>query len=194
MQGWRKLFINVWALNNFPITNILFLSVILYCYKPNGSKNRTATLSITSFCTTEYLVRAINWMCGQLINLKALICFSIYYSLMSSNKPNKSKNHTSTFVICFCKNWILSLLWEKLVWPKPEQLDRFRQTCTGVPHVSNILWTGTVYLYINLQFKHCVDDSDIVSSPCSVFNGFSYSTLPMIIMFQMKMLQMVGQK
>ena len=162
-----QLYCNVISLSDLKI--VLPLCLLLLFAQQNG-----------------YLVRAINWMCGQPINLKLLICYSIYYNLISSNKPNKSKNHTNTFVICLCKNQILSLSWEKLVRQKPEQLDRFCQPCTGVPHVSRILWTGTVYFYINLQFEHWVNDNDIASSPCSLFNGFSHSTLPMIIMFQMK--------
>ena len=73
----RTIQLNVWVAGNFTTLDILFLSIILQCYKSNRFKNHTAIL-----CTTKLFAKQ-NTFCiimhGWLITLHLLIC--VFYAL-----------------------------------------------------------------------------------------------------------------
>ena len=110
----RTMQLNAWVADNLYYNVITLNHSILFSYQ------------LLRFCTTEYLVSiTVNGMRGWPIILHPLIC--LFYLLQLNIISLIS--HKITLALClllaFCKNGILFLPEKKLVWPKPEQLDRF---------------------------------------------------------------------
>ena len=121
----RTMQLNAWVANNFMNIKILFYYnvITLKCLK--------TTLPFYLLLKLLYFVSiTINGMRGRSIILYLLIChFDLFFA--QYNKPNKSKNLISTLFITFffVKMEVCFYLEKKLVWPKPEQPDRFRSPC-----------------------------------------------------------------
>ena len=112
--------------NIFDTTHMILIPIVLSHCKSTKPKNHTSTLSITYFCTTEYLVRIkINCVRGWLIIFHLLIWLFYLLCCDITSLTGPEITLALLFITCFLWNGILFLPWEIVVWPRPDQLDQF---------------------------------------------------------------------
>ena len=84
----------------FDTARMALIPIVLSHCKSTKPKNHTSTLSITYFCTTEYLVR-IKVNCAWSADNFPPLDMAFLPTVLQYNKPKKSKNHPSAFVYYF---------------------------------------------------------------------------------------------